>query len=76
MNEFYQYIPLTRSYDPRIIGVWTIFFSSDVGGFGNDIADNDHTYGARPVVFLRSDIKIESGNGTKVNPFIIKVNPV
>ncbi len=25
MNAFYQYIPLTRSYDPRIIGVGRFF---------------------------------------------------
>lgn len=72
MNEFYQYIPLTRSYDPRIIGVWTIFFSSDVGGFGDLHALTGDSNGVRPVVFLKSSIQITAGDGTKSNPYIIQ----
>ena len=51
--------------------VWVAAFTQGVGAFGDNDASDDYTTGARPVLYLKSDIKIESGNGTKGNPFII-----
>ena len=35
------------------------------------IVDIDDGYGARPVLYLKSDIEITGGDGTKGNPFVI-----
>ena len=52
-------------------GVWTAAFRQGVGGFGSGYARNDIDYGARPVLYLKSDIEITGGDGTKGNPFVI-----
>ena len=56
--------------------VWNAAFNQGIGEFGNNNANNDNNNGARPDFYLKSDIEITGGDGTKGNPFIIKVNPV
>lgn len=51
--------------------VWSAAFYRGVGGFGFDIAYYDDDSGARPVLYLKSDIEITGGDGTKGNPFVI-----
>ena len=51
--------------------VWHAAFRQGVGVFGGDIARNDYYFGARPVLYLKSDIEITGGDGTKGNPYII-----
>lgn len=51
--------------------VWYAAFYQGVGVFGLDFAGNADTYGARPVLYLKSDIEITGGDGTKGNPFVI-----
>ena len=51
--------------------VWYAVFRQGVGGFGSGYARNDIDYGARPVLYLKSDIEITGGDGTKGNPFVI-----
>ena len=51
--------------------VWIAAFYQGVGEFGGDHAGIAFTYGARPVLYLKSDIEITGGDGTKGNPFII-----
>ena len=52
-------------------GVWNAAFTQGVGVFGSFIARNDYYDGARPVLYLKSDIELTSGTGTKGNPFVI-----
>lgn len=52
-------------------GVWYAAFFQGVGGFGGDHAYFDGIIGARPVLYLKSDIEITGGDGTKGNPFVI-----
>ena len=51
--------------------VWVAAFDRGVGGFGGYDAYRDAIYGARPVLYLKSDIEITGGDGTKGNPFVI-----
>ena len=51
--------------------VWFAAFFQGVGGFGNSRAGSDGRNGARPVLYLKSDIEITGGDGTKGNPFVI-----
>ena len=51
--------------------VWIAAFLQGVGEFGSGNADIDNTLGARPVLYLKSDIEITGGDGTKGNPFVI-----
>ena len=51
--------------------VWDAAFFQGVGGFGSDVANFDSSFGARPVLYLKSDIEITGGDGTKGNPFVI-----
>ncbi len=52
----------------------SVWYAAQYGGvaglFGNDALD-DYFAGARPVLYLRSNIQFTSGNGSKNNPFII-----
>ena len=50
---------------------WRAAFSQGVGQFGRYFASNDYNHGARPVLYLKSDIELTSGTGTKGNPFVI-----
>ncbi len=50
--------------------VWYAAFYQGVGVFGGNDAYVDY-YGARPVLYLKSDIEITGGDGTKGNPFVI-----
>lgn len=52
-------------------GVWNAAFDQGVGVFGGSTAGIDSNYGARPVLYLKSDIEITGGDGTKGNPFVI-----
>ena len=51
-----------------------VWYAAQYGGvaglFGNDARD-DNVGGARPVLYLRSNIQFTSGNGTKSQPFQI-----
>ena len=51
--------------------VWFAAFAQGVGAFGRSSASIDCDDGARPVLYLKSDIELTSGTGTKGNPFII-----
>ena len=51
--------------------VWYAAFERGVGVFGNSNARVDNSFGARPVLYLKSDIEITGGDGTKGNPFVI-----
>ena len=55
----------------RSNNVWYAAFLQGVGVFGYSNADIDDGYGARPVLYLKSDIEITGGDGTKGNPFVI-----
>lgn len=57
--------------DGYSLGVWDAAFYQGVGEFGNRDAYNDGIGGARPVLYLKSDIEITGGDGTKGNPFVI-----
>ena len=50
---------------------WNVAFLPGVGGFGYDYADTDNYRGARPVLYLKSDIELTSGTGTELDPFVI-----
>ena len=50
---------------------WRAAFSQGVGQFGRYFASNDYYNGTRPVLYLKPDIKIASGDGTKSNPYVI-----
>ena len=50
------------------ISVWII---SDEGG--HSFSGLDHERGTRPVFYLKSDLKISKGGGTKTNPYIIEI---
>ena len=52
-------------------GVWGAAFIQGVGVFGNYRARTVNSAGARPVLYLKSDIELTSGTGTKGNPFVI-----
>ena len=51
--------------------VWGAAFYQGVGAFGGLDAYYDGYNGARPVLYLKSDIEITGGDGTKGNPFVI-----
>ena len=51
--------------------VWFASQYEGVAGLGKLYADNGNLAGARPVLYLRSNIQFTSGNGTKSQPFII-----
>ena len=51
--------------------VWYAAFLQGLGAFGNRRANYDGINGARPVLYLKSDIEITGGDGTKGNPFVI-----
>ena len=53
--------------------VWYAAFIQGVGGFGYSDAyiDFGSALGARPVLYLKSDIEITGGDGTELNPYII-----
>lgn len=51
--------------------VWYAAFFQGVGAFSLADADIVNNIGARPVLYLKSDIEITGGDGTKGNPFVI-----
>ena len=51
--------------------VWVAAFFQGVGAFVYNAAYFDDLSGARPVLYLKSDIEITGGDGTKGNPFVI-----
>ena len=60
-----------ESVDYSYYAWYAAFRRQGVGVFGRLYANNDHSYGARPVLYLKSDIELTSGTGTKLDPFII-----
>ena len=45
------------------------------GGLNNHLVEGVSSYsGVRPVINLKSDVEITSGDGTSTNPYIIKIN--
>ncbi len=54
--------------------VWdVVYYVEGMAGLVNSSANNDHFDGARPVLYLRSNIQFTSGNGTKSQPFQIGI---
>ena len=51
--------------------VWHVAQGGGIAGLGYFKPDNDDVNGARPVLYLRSNIQFPSGNGTKSQPFQI-----
>ena len=51
--------------------VWDAAQIGGMAGLGGNDANYDHFNGARPVLYLRSNIQFTSGNGTKSQPFQI-----
>ena len=51
--------------------VWFAAFFPGFGGFGDYSAYGDSNLGARPVLYLKSDIELTSGTGTELDPFVI-----
>ena len=51
--------------------VWDAARDAGLAGLVDDDADIDDYGGARPVLYLKSDIEITGGDGTKGNPFVI-----
>ena len=51
--------------------VWNAAQGEGMAGLDDDDAYTDHVVGARPVLYLRSNIQFTSGNGTKSQPFLI-----
>ena len=49
---------------------WCMAFIQGIGTFGNNYAYSE--CGARPVVFLKSSIKLSGGTGTETDPYIIE----
>lgn len=47
------------------MSIWSL------GTVRSDIADNPSDISFRPVVFLKSDIQIISGDGSSTNPYIL-----
>jgi len=57
--------------DDSSYGVWDAAQDGGVAGLGRSNASYDAFDGARPVLYLRSNIQFTSGNGTKSQPFQI-----
>ncbi len=55
-----------NSYD-----AWLAAFFRGFGGFSGLYAYADYAYGARPVLYLKSNIELTSGTGAKLDPYII-----
>ena len=50
---------------------WGVAFAQGIGVFDYGSAHYDDGYGARPVLYLKSDIELTSGTGTELDPFVI-----
>ena len=50
---------------------WNAARGAGLAGLGYGFAIGDSADGARPVLYLKSDIELTSGTGTKLDPFII-----
>ena len=57
--------------DDRSYNVWSAAFFQGIGAFGYNVAYHDNDIGARPVLYLKSDIELTSGTGTELDPFVI-----
>ena len=64
-NSAYQW-----TITPRASNSGGVFFLYNVGCVRSAYTDN--TYGVRPVVFLKSSIKIVDGDGSSNNPYILQ----
>ena len=54
---------------PRADDSYYVFYVDDAGFVGNSIAN--YAYAGRPVVYLKSTIKVISGSGTTSSPYIL-----
>ena len=57
--------------EDRSYFAWGAAFNQGIGVFGGNGAGSDSRYGARPVLYLKSDIELTSGTGTELDPFVI-----
>ena len=57
--------------EDRSCYVWFAAFARGIGVFDGNSAYYDDTHGARPVLYLKSDIELTSGTGTELDPFVI-----
>ena len=51
---------------------WNAARETGLAGLDNNNANNDNNNGARPVLYLKSDIEITGGDGTKGNPYTLQ----
>ena len=56
---------------PRASGSSLVFYVGSAGFLSHSLASNAN-YGVRPVVFLKSNIKIVDGDGSSSNPYILQ----
>ena len=61
-----------RESDDGSHHVWAATQGGGMAGLDDDDADRDSITGARPVLYLRSNIQFTSGNGSKSQPFQIE----
>ena len=52
--------------------VWRVERTSEFGHPSFNLGYSSHSFGVRPVLFLKSTIQIISGDGTKSTPYIIQ----
>ena len=52
-------------------GAWGAARVTGLAGLDGSTANDDDFGGARPVLYLKSDIELTSGTGTKLDPFVI-----
>ena len=57
---------------PRINSENHAFTAFSYGALGYDEWVNDISYGVRPVVYLKSNVKIVGGTGESGNPYVLK----
>ena len=55
----------------RSHSAWSAARAAGLAGLAFDDAGSDYDSGARPVLYLKSNIEITGGNGTKGNPYLI-----
>ena len=57
---------------PLASGSGNVFYLSHAGYINHNTTRNNTNYGVRPVVFLKSSIKIVDGDGSSSNPYILQ----
>lgn len=54
--------------------MWSVSDNGGMQGARVDTGNGTTKRGARPVINLKSDVEITSGDGTLSNPYVIKTN--